>query len=139
MRLRKQRLIRHFALTASASTDLSVTDRIALLSRAAVPWRSVLAAALLSLLLGAALYQGVAGERSSVAPAVRPGASSHTGLFSLPLAAQGPVSQRWAPIARPTGSAPPMAGLRRRAPRSVSACALAARGCPSARARRTWG
>ena len=28
-----------------------------------------------------------------VAAAVRPGASSHTGLFSLPLAAQGPVSE----------------------------------------------
>jgi hypothetical protein len=59
-----------------------------------VPWRGLAAAALLSLPLGAALYEGLAGERSSVARGVQPRASSHKqGLFSLPGAAQGPVSQ----------------------------------------------
>ena len=71
-------------------------------TRAIVPWHSLLAAALLSLALGAALYEGLAGGRSTVAPAarlrasshLRPGASPHKkGLSSLPLAAQGPISQ----------------------------------------------
>jgi FG-GAP repeat/IPT/TIG domain len=70
----------------------SVSGRMALGARAMVSWRALVAAALLSLALGAALFQGVAGERSSVAPAVRSGRFSHKGLLSLPLAAQGPVS-----------------------------------------------
>ena len=65
-------------------------------------WPPMVVAALLSLALGAALYEGLAGGRSSVAPAarfrasshLRPGASPHKkGLSSLPLAAQGPISQ----------------------------------------------
>ena len=71
-------------------------------TRAVVPWHLLLAAALLSLAVGAALYEGLAGGRSTVAPAarfrasshLRPGASPHNkGLSSLPLAAQGPISQ----------------------------------------------
>jgi FG-GAP repeat len=80
------------ASSLQAATDLSVPDRIALPARAELPWRSVLAAALLSLLLATALWQGPAGERSSLAPAVRPGTSSQKRLSSLPLTAQGPVS-----------------------------------------------
>jgi hypothetical protein len=40
---------------ALPTTDGSVTDRMALRSRAVVPWRALLAAALLSLMLGAGL------------------------------------------------------------------------------------
>jgi hypothetical protein len=58
----------------------------------AVPWRPVVAAALLSLTLGAALSERLAGERSSVLSGVRSGASSHRGLSSLPSSAQGPIS-----------------------------------------------
>jgi hypothetical protein len=70
----------------------SLADRSGLRARPVVPWRWLAAAALLALALGAALYVGVAGERSSVAPAVRHGGFSHKGLLSLPVAAQGPVS-----------------------------------------------
>ena len=67
----------------------------------AVPWRALLACALLSLALGAALYDSLAGGRVSVAPArfrasshLHAGASSRRkGLSSLPPAAQGPVSE----------------------------------------------
>jgi hypothetical protein len=72
--------------------DLSATDRMALRAGAVVPWRALVAAALVSLALGAALYLGLAGGRSSVAPAARSRGYSREGLLSLPLAAQGPVS-----------------------------------------------
>jgi len=72
--------------------DGPVSGRTAFGAWAVVSWRALVAAAVLSLVLGAALFEGVAGERSSVAPAVRPGGFSHEGLLSLPLAAQGPVS-----------------------------------------------
>jgi hypothetical protein len=52
----------------------------------------LVAAAMWSLTLGAALYQSLAGGRSSVAGATRARAFSHKGLLGLPLAAQGPVS-----------------------------------------------
>ncbi len=61
---------------------------VAFLARAVIPWRALLAAALLSLLAGAALSRGLAGERVAPLPATR----AHPGLGSLPLAAQGPVS-----------------------------------------------
>ena len=70
--------------------------------RTVVSWRALVAAALLSLAVGAVLYlEASAGRRSSVIPAARSGASSYArsgasshrkGLSSLPLAAQGPVS-----------------------------------------------
>src|SRR5664280_2897862 len=47
------------------------SDSTALRARAVVPWHALVAAALLSLALGAALREGLAGERSSVTPAVR--------------------------------------------------------------------
>ena len=71
---------------------MSSVPAVALGVRAAVSWRALVIAALLSVLLGAALSESLAGERSSVAPAVRSGGFSHKGLLSLPLAAQGPVS-----------------------------------------------
>jgi hypothetical protein len=53
-----------------------------------IPWRALLAAALLSLLTGAALSRVIVGGRSASLPAT----PTHRGLTSLPLAAQGPVS-----------------------------------------------
>jgi FG-GAP repeat len=70
----------------------SVTDRMAFLTRAMVPWRPMVAAALLSLLLGAAVSQGLTGERSSVVPAAHSRVLGKR-LSSLPLSAQGPVSE----------------------------------------------
>ena len=78
---------------ALQTADGSVSGRMALGARVVLPWRALVAAALLSLALGAALYEGLGGGRSSVAPtAVRSHAFSQKGLLSLPLAAQGPVS-----------------------------------------------
>jgi phosphodiesterase/alkaline phosphatase D-like protein len=76
-----------------AAPSLSVNDRRAL-SGASVRWRALVAGALLSLALGAAVYEGLADQGSSVAGGARPRASSRQqGLFSLPGAAQAPVSQ----------------------------------------------
>ena len=55
-------------------------------------WRGLAAAALLSLVTGAALYEGLVGERSTTSPAVHSHGFSQKGLLSLPLAAQAPVS-----------------------------------------------
>jgi len=71
----------------------AVSGRIAPRARAVAPLRTLAAAGALSLALGALLLLGVAGKRSSVAPSVRAGGFSHEGLLTLPLAAQGPVSQ----------------------------------------------
>ncbi len=65
---------------------------VALGSRVLVSWRALAAAALLSIVLGAALVQLLAGEHSPAAPVARSGGLSHKGLLGLPLAAQGPVS-----------------------------------------------
>ena len=65
---------------------------MALGGRAALPWRALLVAALLSLALGAGLYEGLSGGRSALPVAVRSHAFSQGGLLSLPLTAQGPVS-----------------------------------------------
>jgi phosphodiesterase/alkaline phosphatase D-like protein len=72
--------------------DRPVTDRMTSLARAVVPWRSIAAVALLSMLLVVALSGGLSGERSSLLPSAHAGASSRKGLTSLPLPAQGPVS-----------------------------------------------
>ena len=84
-------------------TDMSV-GRVAVGAGglAALSRRALIAAALLALLLGAAIYAGLTARHSWVAPAVRFGASSHlrsradshkAGLSSLPPAAQGPISE----------------------------------------------
>ena len=57
-----------------------------------LPWRLLLAAALMSLALGAALYEDSNGGRSVAPPALRPHGFSQEGLLSIPLAARGPVS-----------------------------------------------
>jgi len=77
---------------ALQTADGSVSDRTAFRASAVVSWRALVAAAVLSIVLGAALFEGVAGERASVALAVRSGGFSREGLLSLPVAAQGPVS-----------------------------------------------
>src|SRR6516165_7086745 len=82
-------------------TEPPVGQRLAPAARV-VSWRALLAAALLSLALGAALYEAFIGEHSSATPAARLGAASQLrarsashskGLSSLPMGAQGPVSQ----------------------------------------------
>src|SRR5271167_2235700 len=76
------------------AADRSVSAEVRLQPGAAVPWRALLVGALLSLALGVALYEGLTAGHSSVASATHVRASSHKkGLSSLPLAAQGPVSQ----------------------------------------------
>ena len=77
-------------MLGSADAPQTADGAMALRARAVVLWRALAATALLSLALGAVLFQGVAGERSSLAP--RSGGFSRHGLLSLPLAAQGPVS-----------------------------------------------
>ena len=71
----------------------SVSDGAALRARTVLPWCALVVAAVLSLALGAGLYEGLGGGRSSVAPAAAHShALSQKGLLSLPLAAQGSVS-----------------------------------------------
>jgi FG-GAP repeat len=71
----------------------SAADGMSLWGPLPLPWRALLAAALLSLALGAGVYEGLGGGRLSVAPAAaRSHAFSQKGLLSLPLAAQGPVA-----------------------------------------------
>jgi hypothetical protein len=71
-----------------------MTERMALMARAHVPWRALALAALLSLLAGAALSQRLrARERSSSAlPAVSSKAVSRGGLWSLSSAARASIS-----------------------------------------------
>jgi hypothetical protein len=78
-----------------AAPSGSVGARTVLPGRALLPWRALVALAVLSLALGTSLYEGLLSSRSSsVAPAVgrAHAAFSRKGLLSLPLAAQGPVS-----------------------------------------------
>src|ERR1035437_2903947 len=79
---RRCRMLREAAALEKANGTVSGRTRFRTV--AVVPWRALVAAALLSLVLGAALFQGVAGERSSVVPAVRLGDFSHQGLLSVP-------------------------------------------------------
>jgi len=67
-------------------------DRVAILARASVPWRPALLAALLSLSLGAALLQSLAGVSSSPSLPTASSATPRERLSSLPLLAQAPVS-----------------------------------------------
>jgi hypothetical protein len=64
--------------------------QVASLTRAVVPWRTMLVGGLLAMLLAAALSRGPldAGAPLGSSPAL----VAHSGLSSLPLAAQGPVS-----------------------------------------------
>jgi phage gpG-like protein len=84
-------MLEHEAVVLETSNG-SLSGRTALETLTVAPWRALVVAAVLALVLGAALLEGVPGERSSVAPAVRAGGFSHTGFLGLPLAAQGPVS-----------------------------------------------
>src|SRR3984893_9951019 len=79
--------------TSSLQTAMDhVADRTLLRARGMVPRHALVIAGLLSLLIGTALYEGFAHERSSVLPAVRSGMSSDARLSRVPLAAQGVVS-----------------------------------------------
>jgi trimeric autotransporter adhesin len=70
----------------------SPRDPTALRARVVVPWCALVAAALLSLALAAALHAGRAGTRTWSASAARPHRAPQKGLSSLPLTLQGPVS-----------------------------------------------
>ena len=89
------------------SVEGAAASRNALAARMTTPWRALVAAVLLSA-LAVALWQGLAATRSSVVPAARLHASSHLrsrasaqkasaqkkkGLSSLPVSAQGPISE----------------------------------------------
>ncbi len=65
---------------------------MAVLARAAVPWRTLTAAALASVLLGAAFDLLLSGARPGQPHASQVTAPEARSLSSLPLAAQGPVS-----------------------------------------------
>jgi IPT/TIG domain/FG-GAP repeat len=92
--------------------------------RAALPWRALVAAALLSLLVGATLSRGLAGEHVST---LRTAVTPRGGPSSLPLAARSPVSaalgargHAYAVSASPQGlrAVAPAQGLRTRFDRS---------------------
>jgi hypothetical protein len=107
-------LARASRLQAAPAPNLSACDPLAPALRRALGWRALLASALLTLTLAGALYEGLAGQRSPVAPGLRaagrvnPGAArlrhgatplsslrtsrKKAGLLSLPPAARGPVS-----------------------------------------------
>ena len=70
-------------------------------AQAAVPWRALIAAALLSLLVGTALARGLAGEHASSAAGV--GVTPRSGLSSLPLAARSTVSAAVGAVSRAYG------------------------------------
>ena len=75
------------------ATDPSVADPRRAGAGIVLPWRMLVAAALLSLVLGLALAQVLSGSHPSVAGAARQSsAPAQRGLASLPLAAQGPIS-----------------------------------------------
>ena len=78
--------------TAQPALVRSGNHSVARPSRGALPLRALVAAAVLSLLLGAAISRRVVSERSSVLPAARAGLAPHMGITSLPLAARAPVS-----------------------------------------------
>jgi hypothetical protein len=61
-------------------------------ARALPAWRVPLAAALLSLAVGAGLYESPLGWRSSAPAAAHSNGYSHESLLSLPVAAQAPVA-----------------------------------------------
>jgi RHS repeat-associated protein len=86
----------HMLGSASAlqtTVDLPMADRLALRARTVVPWRAVVVAALLSLLVGGMLAQVLAGHRSSSLPSFgRSSSVARKGLSSLPLVAQGVIS-----------------------------------------------
>ena len=75
-----------------ARSDLSIAGRGRLRAKAVVPWRSLLAACLVSLLVGVALFEGPNAEHAAPLRGARHQLPSHEGLSTLPLAAQGVVS-----------------------------------------------
>jgi hypothetical protein len=78
-----------------------------------LPWRALVAAAVLSLALGAALYERLAGGLAPVAPAVvRTHDFSQVGLSNLPLAAQGPVSDTLGAVSAAYRVSPDRGGFR---------------------------
>jgi hypothetical protein len=82
----------HRSSTGNA-TENSMTDRMALLARAVMPWRLLVTVALLSLVPGVLLAQDLAGQHVSWPPSsARAASAPREQLAGLPLTAQGPVS-----------------------------------------------
>jgi len=81
-------------------------------ARAAVSWRGIVAAAFLAVLLGAALSRGLAGEHAPALPAAGVGAIPRSGLSSLPLTAQSPVSAAVGALSRVYSVSASAQGLR---------------------------
>jgi hypothetical protein len=70
-----------------------MTQRIATLSRAGVPQRHAVSAAVAALLAGLAVWLGATADHATPVHGVRLATGeAHAGLLSLPAAAQGPVS-----------------------------------------------
>jgi hypothetical protein len=87
--------------TLESARSASTSDVLSVGRGAALPWRALVAGALLALAIGVALYGSVTGERGGLPGGHRSGASvpvrphedlSQAGLLSLPPAAQGSVS-----------------------------------------------
>ena len=79
--------------SVQTAPSTSVGDGVALRGGVLLPWRALLAAALLTLAVGVALDGGLGRGGAPVAPAPgRAHGMSPKGLLSLPLAAQGMVS-----------------------------------------------
>ncbi len=77
---------------ALQATNGSVGASIAFTGKRAAPsWRLLAVSVLLSVMLAAALVDGLAGERSAM-PAARPSGLSHEGFFGVPVALQGALS-----------------------------------------------
>ena len=86
--------MRASARRLQAAANASRADGAAIREKMALPVGALVAAALAALVVGAMLHAGLVGGRSAVAaPSARPYAFSHESLLSLPLAAQGPVSE----------------------------------------------
>jgi hypothetical protein len=72
--------------------DRSSGGALAHIRRGAVPTRALVAAALLSLAAGSALYEAAPARHAAAPAAPRQSAVTHTGLLGLPVLARGPVS-----------------------------------------------
>jgi len=90
---------------ALQAPNVSLSEQATLSPRASIPRRTLIAAAIFSLLLGVALYEGLVSRHAATVPVQRAAtlharsgaravaATHRKGLSSLPLAAQGPVSE----------------------------------------------
>jgi IPT/TIG domain/FG-GAP repeat len=93
------------------ATDRSHAEPTTASAGTLVPWRALAIAALLSLLLGAVLSRGLAGEHAPLA-AAGAGATPQSGLASLPLTARAPLSAALGAASRAYGVSASGRGFR---------------------------